>query len=608
MNLWRRATQALGFASQELAVHQQVQQPPLVRPTFQDDVTGLVTFPVPPDRARWMLENAVRGDLAVQADLFRLMLDTWPRAAKAVAEVSGKAKRLTWHVQAAVVPGERQATEQSELYAESVQRALRSWAPEPGTLELTFEETLEAILVARTHGISVVELVWRLGREGWMPRTAWRLGARSVGWSPDGTRLGLVRGSARAWESFPRHRVLAGLWRGAAGAPGASALLRPLVPYWIGRTYGWQWLLQAAQVFGVPIRVAKYDQSRPDVGRLVADMLRNMGSSGYAALPTGTELEVHEAVTNASGSPQVVLQQMADEACDVLLLGQRLSTEAGGGGLGDGTAKLQGGVRAEVIAEAAWWLADVLNYQLVPAVLALNHGEVPAELAPVVSPDLSGFTDFRAAAERLEILGRTGLRIPRAWAHEMSGVPEPQDGDALLAAPPQPPAFPGAQAGGAETARGAAPNGAIRGGGAPGGAVITRSHPAEASAKGRGSHFLGVRAAAAAPAWAPPERSRVAQRVFEDVTGVSARWLGLVRDLLEGLIDQAQADDGRVSEEEFARVLEEAARRAPELFGEVEVRALAESFERAMGAEMVNGAAERAREQAAADAARKERA
>jgi phage gp29-like protein len=402
-----------------------------------------------PDQVRWILESAVGGNLQAQWDLFDLMEDTWPRLVKNLNEIRNPAARCTYNVQAYAARN-APASESAKAKAALVEAALESWLPRPGTLELGLEEALYDSLDAYGKGMSVLEVSWQQSIDGILPRCAHLLSPRRYGWNTEGTELGLLctpssvlnRAASDTWEPFPPGQFWVGAWRSRSGVPGQTALLRCLAPYWVGITFGWEWLLSTAQIFGVPFRWATYDTSHPELATQLAAMLENLGSAGWAAFPAGTQLEFKDAVQRATDNPQILIQSLADKACDLVILGQELSGGAQPAGLGGGAAGLQGDVRRERIQYAAQWCADLLNYQLVPAVVRFNFGDT-SEL-PVIQPDLAGAPDPKALADRDQVLLASGAKLPQRWFYERHGVPLPEQGEPVIT-PPAPAAAPGAQ-------------------------------------------------------------------------------------------------------------------------------------------------------------------
>lgn len=382
-----------------------------------------------PAEVRMVLERATNGELQAQWDLFALMEDTWPRLAKNLAELRRAASRATYAVQPyaekGAVPSAR-AKEKSAL----VDRGMRQWWPKPGTLELSFEDTLFHGLDAYGKGLSVLEVHWHMTRAGMLPRASHVLAAKRYGWNADGTELGLLTAEGTGWRPFDADHFLVGIWQARTGAPGPTAVLRPLAPYWAGVTFGWEWLLSNAQIFGVPFRWANFDRNSPGLGAQLRDMLRDMGATGYAAFPEGTKLEFKEASGNVTGNPQVVVQEMADKACDLLILGQELSGGAQAAGLGGGAAGLQQSVRADRLLAAAQWCADLLNYQLVPGILRANYGDT--EEPPTIVPDLDADPDPLQMAQRDQVFLSAGVALPRSWFYQRHGIPEPVEGEAVI--------------------------------------------------------------------------------------------------------------------------------------------------------------------------------
>ncbi|HMJ92340.1 MAG TPA: DUF935 family protein [Candidatus Acidoferrum sp.] len=516
---------------------------------------GMLMTPVKPDIARNVLYLALNGDLYAQWELFSLM-EEWDRLNKNLNEVKNAVKRLSWTVTPYAERGE-EPSDSAQAKADLVQAALKNWEPEPGTLEYSFEDSIYNALDAMGKGIAVQEIHWHRRDGAILPRAAHLLTPRQYAWDSQGSRIGLIsntsnagrttglngtRGGSQTWERFPENQFLISTWNSRSGVPGATAMLRSLVPYWIGMTYGWRWLMQTAQLFGVPFRWATYDQNETGLSEKIGTMLENMGASGWAAFPQGTVLEFKEAVTSARDNPQAVIIEMAKKACDLLILGQELSSESSPTGLGSGTALLQGQVRQDVLKHAATWVADVINYQLIPAVLDLNYGE--RSESPCVAADLSMDPDPMVLANRDQVLGALGMKLPTAWMYERHGVPEPEEGEAVIEAPAAAPQLGGYGSFGAK------------------------------------NRTIEIHAKSAT--------DQIVDAALEDLTGVQAKWLGGVKPFFRRLVEAAR--DERISDAELLQVLEAANAEFPELFHKIDHAALATALEAAMGAACVNGA------------------
>jgi phage gp29-like protein len=549
-------------------------------PRVQEHAFYYWQTPVLPERARQILLSALSGYLQGQYDLFCLMEDQWDRLSKDLNEVKNAVKRLSWMVTPYAERG-KEPTPKAQEKADLVEAALRNWEPRVGTLEYGFEDCIYHALDAMGKGISVQEIHWAPQNGIWRPEAAHFLTPRSYGWSPDGIELGLSRGTyalssplsdSYAFQPFPENQFLVGNWYARSGLPGATAMLRPLVPYWIGMTYGWQWLMQTAQIFGVPFRWATYDPTQPGLVNTVSDMLQNLGSAGWAAFPAGTTLDFKEAVTNAKDNPQALIIELAKQACDLTILHQELSSESKSSGLGSGNAVLQGSVRQDVLHGAAHWVSDLLNYQLVPGVIRLNFGET-SEL-PTIAPDLSIDPDPKALADRDAVLAQaTDVKISAKEFYERHGLRMPEEGEAVISGKS------------AATALQMAGNGDAKDGMEDGGRKTEDGSQKVTKETKKDGEQEPVEAKAALEAKA---MSDATDKLVESATGVEEKWLGGVKPYFRNLV--ALAASNKITDQDFVTALERSRKEMPELFAKLDTKALADHLEAAMGAACVNGA------------------
>ena len=287
------------------------------------------------------LEMVLRGALAgnhVQAwELFDLMEDTSPRLLKNLNELKRAVLGLDWEI----VPWQEEdqpPTSSARDKARLVSAALRSLRPEPQADENDLRGTIYDLLDAWGKGQSVLEVDWEIrdaGGSGQIvaPRATYWVHPTCYAWSLEG-RLGLRlelsrnlepgRGSSApgslmpgVWQNttmqplpsavgqFPPHKFLISICKAKSGTALGGALLRPLAWWWGAANFSGDWLMKLAQIFGLPLRWANYDAGTPQATiDGICSMLQNMGSSGWAAFPEGTTLDLKEASRTAETSPQ----------------------------------------------------------------------------------------------------------------------------------------------------------------------------------------------------------------------------------------------------------------------------------------------------------------
>jgi hypothetical protein len=194
--------------------------------------------------------------------------------------------------------------------------------------------------------------------------------------------------------------------------------------------------MQYAQLFGIPWRHIETDGSDGAMSA-AQDLLEGIGSSGAAVTGPNVKLNVLEGVSGSAATmPQSHLMDVADRACDILMLGQTLTTDVGASGsraLGD----VHASVRSDILQAVATWVSGIYTNQLIPAIVQLNFGKVASEDMPYATLEIPVPKDQKAIAERLKIIKEVGLPVTLKWAYEEMGIPEPQDGDTLLGNTPE---------------------------------------------------------------------------------------------------------------------------------------------------------------------------
>jgi phage gp29-like protein len=394
-----------------------------------------------PQMIEHILRGAIAGDHVRQWELFDLMLDTWPELAAVYGELTEGVMARTIGWEAFAEEGEA-ATATATEKQRAVGTLVRRMAPDPLADENDFEGTIRDILDGWFRGVVMLETQWHavatpagtlLG-----PRcTSWAH-PTFYSWGQDG-RLGLRMENGIVPP--PPHRFLTGIHKSRSGSPLGAAILRPLAWWWCAANFASDWLLNLAQIFGLPFRWANHDPNASQgTVDAICDMLQNMGSAGWAAFPAGTTLELKEASKTGDASPQGDLLDRSDRYARTLILGQTLS---GGADSSKGGGKAFGAVESEVkaarIAAAAKYVCAVINSQLVPSMIAINWGE--ATECPVMTLTSDEEAGTEEASRDVALAGI--MPIPLSYLQAKFNIPAPSAGEAATTghlAPAAPPA------------------------------------------------------------------------------------------------------------------------------------------------------------------------
>lgn len=384
---------------------------------------------VQPDVVSAILAAAVTSNQPRQlSELFSVMLDTSPDLLHCVGSLQNATRRAPWVV-SAWKDAQGEIPPEAQRRADVVELALKGHRPLVDQLETGFGGLLKHMALGTVTGLASCETLWeerREGSESWILPRAWKkLGAVNFAWEDSGLLWRPKGGDA---VELPRDQVLVCISTPGEAHPAQGGLLRTLARYWIGATYGYEWLLSYGQLFGQPIRFANY--ARPEDRDAVCGMLANLGAAGWAAMPEGVKLEIIQQTGNgqAADLPQYLLQLIAREVYCILLLGQTLTTSQGDKGsqsLGNVHLEVQRGKLQDVCTE----VGELLTQQLAAAVLRLNFGDT--DFLPEISCDLAerdGPDAMLARAERFTRLAP----LATDDLYEMAGFVPPAEGSAVV--------------------------------------------------------------------------------------------------------------------------------------------------------------------------------
>lgn len=421
---------------------------------------------ITPSYIEMVLLGAMAGNNVQQWELFDLMLKTWPELLACYTElVQGVLRKKM--IFEPYCDEDEQPTDSANERARLVSTALRGMQPAPDRDDCDINGTIKDLLDATFRGITVQEVVWQIIDDNKLgtiqaPKATSFVHPINYAFGNDGV-LGLRRmtkqdGGLASWpfastsmqpipselEPFPPYKFLIAMCKASAGLVYGGALLRPLAWWWCAANFSSDWLLNLAQVFGLPFRWASYDANAPQATiDAVCQMLQNMGSAGWAAFPAPTTLEM----INASGqqgsdhSPQGELLDRADRYARLLILGQTMTgthgTTGKGGGQAFGTVELD--VKHDRIEAAGKFAAEIVNQQFIPMILQLNYGDTEE------APSIRFLEDKEAGLEQAntyKTLADAGLEIGVDYLRKTFDIPPPAEGEETIGGVPEP--IPGA--------------------------------------------------------------------------------------------------------------------------------------------------------------------
>jgi len=421
----------------------------IIRPHARDQQLSPIPVDFDPDTIGWILDEGGRGNLMLQNELFNTMEDTWERLRSNLNKIKKAVCKLPFNLQPWTEKG-REPTAAALEKAAFVEHVLHNQKAATWEGQHNFQATLYELLDAVARGVSVLEIDWTLEDGKYIPT-----GTRRVPWTCLGfeqpSQVSALRpqlsGNSNAlrlfpdrdsnnpkrFESFP-HKFLVGVYRAKSGHIAETAQLRSLAHLWLGRMLGWEWMTHKAELFGLPIRWATYDPNAPQTQiDQISDMLRNMGTAAWGAFPQGTDLQILNGSTPGvagKSEPTERLMSIADRACDLLFLGQTLTSEEGSSG-SYALGNVHREVELDLYENYAAYAIDVINNQLIPSIIELNWGN--SEELPFLEVELNRPEKDRQLVERDKLLFQEmGLPVSKQWLYDRHKVPAPGPSEDLF--------------------------------------------------------------------------------------------------------------------------------------------------------------------------------
>ncbi len=150
---------------------------------------------------------------------------------------------------------------------------------------------------------------------------------------------------------------------------------------------------------------------------------------------SNAEVEIKDATKSGAQLPHLDMLKQADEACDILILGQTLTSSVSDSGGNRALGEVHENTEDKVTLARGKYVAGILTRQLVPAILRLNLGTVPEHTPTIV---LRGTSD-KMSMKKLEWVERAVkiAEVSKEQVYDWLDIPQPDPGAELY----QPPAW-----------------------------------------------------------------------------------------------------------------------------------------------------------------------
>ena len=384
-------------------------------------------------RSGWngVLENIDR--------LYATMLHDWDVLQKDTDSIEKAVRSLDWSLSPYVKKGEK-VSAQAQQVAQVVEDALWRRTPQKlGTYAHSFIQLLGAIVHAEFRGQNVHRIVWQNDGTLIYPAAFVQLPPQFLRWEVEPGKPDLLLhvpdGETATPVPFKPYQFIVALNNTGPDHPLYNATYYGLVAWFSAAKNGLGWFMQYAEQHHLPKPVFHYDNDE-DREQLIRDLQQDRVINAFllygdrqvewASAPTGTTM------------PQKELLELAEAHCHKAMLGQTLTSDTSKSGGSLAQAKVHAGVQADEVMKHAEFVADVINRQLIPAIVHLNFGKVEGMPLPELRFKLpQAAANIERAQFWSQVMAIPGMSVVKSEVYDSLGIAMPSDDDEVLETPSQ---------------------------------------------------------------------------------------------------------------------------------------------------------------------------
>ncbi|ENX02663.1 hypothetical protein F900_01109 [Acinetobacter modestus] len=367
-----------------------------------------------PQRLHQLLTNAEQGNLQAQADLF---CDMEERDGHIFSEMDKRKKGingLSWGVNPP-----KNASEAERKIAEEV----AEWIDDIKDFEMFLFDAMDAA----GHGYSCQEIEWHQLGNLWLPKSFEYVNPRNFMTPYDKpNELRLNDGShegADFWDFgwfIHRHKA-------KSGYIARSGLHRVLSWSFLFKNYGIRDVMEFLETYGLPSKIGKYPSGATEKEKMtLLRAVMSIGRNAGGIIPTGMAIDFEQA-TDGDTKNHFDLIKWCEHTQSKVIVGGTLLSQADGKTSTNAQSQTHEIQFEKLVKSDAKQLARSINDCLIKYLMQLNYSEISPDRYPSFYFDTTDTEDMEVFSEALPKLVEIGFKIPRTWAHEKLGIPEPAD-------------------------------------------------------------------------------------------------------------------------------------------------------------------------------------
>lgn len=367
-----------------------------------------------PKHLHQLLTDAEQGNLQAQADLF---CDMEERDGHIFSEMDKRktgVKSLSWGVNPP-----KNANESERKIAEEV----KEWLDEITDFEMFLFDAMDGV----GHGYSCQEIQWHQLGNIWLPHSFEHINPRNF-MTPfnQPNVLKLNDGSAEGVDFLDfgwfihRHKA-------KSGYIARSGLHRVLAWPFLFKNYGIRDVMEFLETYGLPSKIGKYPSGATEKEKMtLLRAIMSIGRNAGGIIPNGMAIDF-QAATDGDTKNHFDLVKWCEQTESKVIVGGTLLSQADGKTSTNAQSKTHEIQLKKLTESDALQVSRSINDSLIDSMMRLNYPNITPDRYPNFYLDTSDTEDIEIYSEALPKLVEIGFKIPRTWAHEKLGIPQPAD-------------------------------------------------------------------------------------------------------------------------------------------------------------------------------------
>ena len=400
---------------------------PLRRPDIQEIAVAHVTdkyseYPsngLTPVKLAEILKEADAGDVLRQMELFEEMEEKDTHLFSQMQTRKLAVTGLDWEVQ----PFSQD--ERDKEVADFVDEQLKG-------IE-NFDEVLIDMLDAIGKGISIMELAWAVEDGKNVIEDIEYVHPKKLLWDSTTDELKICTGEYPSGVELPENKFVVHKYKAKSGHASRAGIMRVVSWMYLFKNYDIKDWVSFCEVFGMPLRLGKYDASASDNDKKqLMEAIISLGTDAAGIVPSSTMIEFIESQKTTSVEIYEKLARYCDEQISKAILGQTLTSDSGGGSYAQ--SKTHDEVRHDLTVADAKALAVTIRRDIIRPLVEFNFG-TDVDI-PFFGFDCHEVEDQKEVVEIYKTLAcDMGLEIPKSHIYKKFNIPKPEDGEEVLEPP-----------------------------------------------------------------------------------------------------------------------------------------------------------------------------